>query len=727
MEHREGRFDPDPLDRSILALQDRHRSQLVDSGQLNQVLTCRQRLWTFMREWEMDPRIRRYVMQSGFYGVYRVGHISLDWPLITSLVERWRPETHTFHLPIGEMTVTLQDVAMILGLRIHGPPITGTCDIDWSLLCSELLGVVPPPSQIRGSSISARWLREQFSYPPAGVDDVILQRYARAFILALLGGALFADKTGTHVQLCYLPLLRDFTEISHYSWGSAVLAYLYRELCRASLDSATEISGPITLLQLWSWERLHVGRPDFGRPPVPIVVPHVHDDVVDGLHDHLLPDEALPIDPLGHRWRVPLSWSHNPSPHVLTFYRDQLDAQTQDQVLWEPYTADLIAHLPAICQADEEIWRTMSPLICFDIIEWHRPERVLRQFHMQQGIPPPCLIDMELHLVDRRGRHQYDWVTFHAQYISLWATRSERIATAPLAITTMSFYDPYMQWYRRITRRLIAPVLHRDHMRFHSTASATELLITAVSQMAISNDLEETHRIAIDVLRAIGEDHRLHSTHEPSTSSGSSMRPPSLITPVRVPPIRGRGRGGRRAGHRHVPLASTLVQPSHPPVTSTFPLFQPSASLESPLSPPDVSIPAYSPRPETTIPSTLTPVQPSISLDAPPPIAESIAPPPVTESIAPPPVTESIAPLPFLQGIAHAARLHVRVPRGHRAPRVRRVLPPSVPSISTAHVDDVSQSIEMETFQIAQMDTTNMAIYRRCSQRKRKIPSCGTH
>ena len=94
-------------------------------------------------------------------------------------------------------------------------------------------------------------MREQFSYPPARVDDVILQRYARAFILALLGGALFADKTGTHVQLCYLPLLRDFTEISHYSWGSAVLAYLYRELCRASLDSATEISGPITLLQVF--------------------------------------------------------------------------------------------------------------------------------------------------------------------------------------------------------------------------------------------------------------------------------------------------------------------------------------------------------------------------------------------------------------------------------------------------------------------------------------------
>ena len=68
-----------------------------------------------------------------------------------------------------------------------------------------------------------------------------------------------------------------------------------------------------------------MGQPDFGCPIV-------HDDVVDGLHDHLLPDEALLVDPLGHRWRVPLSWSHNPSSHVLTFYQDQLDAKTQDQV-----------------------------------------------------------------------------------------------------------------------------------------------------------------------------------------------------------------------------------------------------------------------------------------------------------------------------------------------------------------------------------------------------------
>ena len=156
-----------------------------------------------------------------------------------------------FHLPIGNMTITSQDVVMILGLHIHRPPITSTCYIDWFLLCLKLLDVILPPSQIRGLGISAQWLCKQFSYSPAGADDVILQRHARVFILTLLGGALFANKIGTHVQLCHLPLLRNITKIFHYSWDSAMLAYLCREICHANLDSPIEISRPITLLQVF--------------------------------------------------------------------------------------------------------------------------------------------------------------------------------------------------------------------------------------------------------------------------------------------------------------------------------------------------------------------------------------------------------------------------------------------------------------------------------------------
>ena len=43
-----------------------------------------------------------------------------DMSLLTALLDRWHPETHTFHLPVGEMTPTLQDVAMLLGLPCAG-------------------------------------------------------------------------------------------------------------------------------------------------------------------------------------------------------------------------------------------------------------------------------------------------------------------------------------------------------------------------------------------------------------------------------------------------------------------------------------------------------------------------------------------------------------------------------------------------------------------------------
>ena len=102
----------------------------------------------------------------------------------------------------------------------------------------------------RINAAAQQWLCHQFSHPPVDSDDATLERYAHAFILGLIGSALFTDKKGTHIHMCYLPLLRDLTQTSMYSWGSAVLAHLYRELCRASLDGATDIAGCVILLQV---------------------------------------------------------------------------------------------------------------------------------------------------------------------------------------------------------------------------------------------------------------------------------------------------------------------------------------------------------------------------------------------------------------------------------------------------------------------------------------------
>lgn len=46
-----------------------------------------------------------------------------DKSLLSCLVDRWRPETHTFHFPCGEMAPTLQDVSYLLGLPLAGAAI----------------------------------------------------------------------------------------------------------------------------------------------------------------------------------------------------------------------------------------------------------------------------------------------------------------------------------------------------------------------------------------------------------------------------------------------------------------------------------------------------------------------------------------------------------------------------------------------------------------------------
>ena len=122
--------------------------------------------------------------------------------------------------------------------------------LDVAQLCGELLGITPPVDAVRGLTISIRWLCQQLSTPGPDVDEVALERSASGFFLALIGCFLFSKKKGVYVYLCFLPLLRALTQTSTYSWGGAVLAHTYRELCCASLDHRCGISGCITLIQV---------------------------------------------------------------------------------------------------------------------------------------------------------------------------------------------------------------------------------------------------------------------------------------------------------------------------------------------------------------------------------------------------------------------------------------------------------------------------------------------
>ncbi|KAH1031278.1 hypothetical protein J1N35_043452 [Gossypium stocksii] len=64
----------------------------------------------------------------------------LQYDLISTLVERWCPETHTFHLPCEECIITLEDVALQLRHPIDENAVTGVSSISRpATLCYELL------------------------------------------------------------------------------------------------------------------------------------------------------------------------------------------------------------------------------------------------------------------------------------------------------------------------------------------------------------------------------------------------------------------------------------------------------------------------------------------------------------------------------------------------------------------------------------------------------------
>ncbi|MFQ6664709.1 hypothetical protein Gotur_031731 [Gossypium turneri] len=139
-----------------------------------------------------------YLEQAEFGSAALIRTSYLRYDLLSALVEQWRPETHTYHFPYGECTVTLDDVVMQLELLIDGSPVTGLSSFtDPAALCYQLLGDSPEDDESNFMGLKFTWLK-----------------------------------------------------------GPAVLAVLYRELYRTTNPDVGDMGGCLTLLQSWALYRM---------------------------------------------------------------------------------------------------------------------------------------------------------------------------------------------------------------------------------------------------------------------------------------------------------------------------------------------------------------------------------------------------------------------------------------------------------------------------------------
>ncbi|KAK5811901.1 hypothetical protein PVK06_027286 [Gossypium arboreum] len=164
--------------------------------------------------YQPDARIMPYLDAMRFGSVALIHVFELRGDLIRALVEQWHPEMHTFHLLCREYTITLEDVAIQLGLLVDGEAITSSSGIaNLATLCYSLAGHSPSDGIDKFKGLKFSWLK----------------------------GVFVLDSNNNKAHLMYLPLLSNLQGACSYSWGSTVLAMLHRELCRVTKHRIVDI------------------------------------------------------------------------------------------------------------------------------------------------------------------------------------------------------------------------------------------------------------------------------------------------------------------------------------------------------------------------------------------------------------------------------------------------------------------------------------------------------
>ncbi|KAG5565581.1 hypothetical protein RHGRI_001482 [Rhododendron griersonianum] len=163
------------------------------------------------------------VIASGVLPLAQIAYKYCNKVLMSAFVERWHPETNSFHFGFGEMTITLEDVLYLVGLPVEGLAVHAEVHSweDCVALVHRCLGVTVAEASdvVSCGGVELHWLKNTFMNVKVDATDERVDYCARAFLL-------------------------------RYAWGVGALGFLYRQLGQASRSHVKQMGGYTTLLEV---------------------------------------------------------------------------------------------------------------------------------------------------------------------------------------------------------------------------------------------------------------------------------------------------------------------------------------------------------------------------------------------------------------------------------------------------------------------------------------------
>ncbi|KAF9610543.1 hypothetical protein IFM89_023208 [Coptis chinensis] len=273
--------------------------------------------------------------------------------------------------------------------------------------------------KVKKGHVTLEWLRKTFSNTPEDATAEIVDCHVRAYLLFLLGCTIFNDKSGVGVHIAYLQVLLEVDNVSKYAWAATVLAYLYRELAKASQQNRRQVAGCMTLLEAWVYEH-------FPLQNSPMINMDFKRDM-----------------PRMRRWMVYPSLSMA-TVSSLIYLREEIDLLSAREVYWDPYK-DVCDIRPL-----DDVTFFNGVLCVLDIVEGYNIDRVLSQVGYGQRIPS---MPIQPKYGSKKTNVRYN--VNHHTFSRLWTSGNNHVLSKferdERVVASSDCVNRYIDWFNNIS------------------------------------------------------------------------------------------------------------------------------------------------------------------------------------------------------------------------------------------------------------------------------------